>query len=307
LIIEAFKQRLFQPSGLIHVPQLISIAASHVATNYSVPDATSLGQLALNWKDVKIFQTALTTGNYLEEATGPEGTYTLVPSSPSHSWTEIRAFANRFWQDPAGGVAMAQTQIIVENDTGVPGAATRAATVLEALGYRVGTPTSGVTRQQSGLIDRSSSHAGPTLAHEIASDLHLREIDVTTGTIGDIDEVVLQLGSNDESAGDLTMPADRSAPRSVVGIEKFGIWAPDVGPPVPVPTTGPVTGTTPLDLRRRTATPERTGIAGLTPLPSPSQSPTTGTPAPSPSPHRFPTTVPPTRTPTPRPLANAFR
>src|SRR5262249_22482781 len=89
LIMEAFKTRLFQPGGLVHLPQLLPIAASHVDTNYAVPDVAKLSALALNWQDVKIYQAALTTQNYLEEATGPEGAYVLVPSAPDHSWAQI--------------------------------------------------------------------------------------------------------------------------------------------------------------------------------------------------------------------------
>src|SRR6185437_3881374 len=86
LIIEAFKQRVLQPGGLLHVPQLLSIASQHLDTNYAVPAVTQLSQLALDWKDVHFYQTALTIGNYLEEGTGPDGAYLLVPSSPDHSW-----------------------------------------------------------------------------------------------------------------------------------------------------------------------------------------------------------------------------
>ncbi|HEX5414219.1 MAG TPA: LCP family protein [Chloroflexota bacterium] len=104
LIIEAFKSRVLQPGGLIHLPQVLAIANEHVATNYAIPAAAQLSQLALNWKDVKIYQTALTTANYLEEATGPEGTYAEVPNSPDHSWTQIQGFSKMLWDDPAAGV-----------------------------------------------------------------------------------------------------------------------------------------------------------------------------------------------------------
>src|SRR5207302_9305510 len=48
LIIQAFKARLFEPGGFIHLPQLLAIAARHVATNHGVPDLPSLSQLALS-------------------------------------------------------------------------------------------------------------------------------------------------------------------------------------------------------------------------------------------------------------------
>jgi LCP family protein required for cell wall assembly len=100
IIMQAFKARLFQFGGLIHLPQLLAIAAKHVDTNYTIPDVASLSQLVVGWQDVRFFQTALTTANYLEDATGPYGAYIAVPNSPDHSWAQIQAFTRRLWNDP---------------------------------------------------------------------------------------------------------------------------------------------------------------------------------------------------------------
>ncbi|HLZ07623.1 MAG TPA: LCP family protein, partial [Chloroflexota bacterium] len=48
LIIEAFKQRVLQPAGLIHLPQLLGLASTHIDTNYSIPDVAGLSQLVLD-------------------------------------------------------------------------------------------------------------------------------------------------------------------------------------------------------------------------------------------------------------------
>src|SRR5262249_8151556 len=73
LIIEAFKARLFEPGGLLHLPQILTIASHHVDTDYGVPALTQLSTMLLDWKDVRIYQTALSTDNYLAEGTGPDG------------------------------------------------------------------------------------------------------------------------------------------------------------------------------------------------------------------------------------------
>jgi anionic cell wall polymer biosynthesis LytR-Cps2A-Psr (LCP) family protein len=98
LIIEAFKGRLFQPAGLIHIPDLMGVAGRHVDTNYTVPSALQIAQLAVGWGDVRFYQAALTNENYLADSAGPEGTYILVPDSPEGSWAQVRAFARRLWQ-----------------------------------------------------------------------------------------------------------------------------------------------------------------------------------------------------------------
>jgi LCP family protein required for cell wall assembly len=312
LIIEAFKQRLLAAGGLIHLPQLLSIGASHVVSNYSVPDVAKLSQLILSWQDVKIYQAALTDQNYLEVATGPDGTYALVPSSPDHSWSQIQAFVKRFWNDPASASAMAQTTIVVENDTGVPGAATRISAILSQLGYVVGTPTSSATLQQSRLVDQDGLVA-PALAPLLAKDLQLTDLPTGTDLTAPADTVVLQLGVDGLTAADLVIPVDDQVPMSVVGIEKFGDWTPNVAPAdvvvPPVATGPPIRAATP-ERTPGTGTPERTplsetpattpgrGTATVTATPVGSASPvaTVGT---SPSP-----TVPPaTRTPRPPPTA----
>src|SRR5205814_1976860 len=110
-----------EPGGLLHLPQLISIASRHVDTDYSVPAASQLADLVLGWRGARIFQTALTIDNYLEEGTGPQGAYVLVPNGSDHSWSQIRAFGRALWADPLTGLAMASTKVVVVNRSSVPG------------------------------------------------------------------------------------------------------------------------------------------------------------------------------------------
>ncbi len=242
LIMQAFKTRLFQPGGLIHLPQLLGIAAKHVDTNYEMPDTAKLAQLILGWRDVTIYQTALTTGNYLEDATGPDGAYVVVPSAPDHSWAQVRALARRLWEDPATGIAMASTPIVVENDSDVAGLATRTSVALARLGYRVGAPISGSALSRSRLEDRTGGNAAP-LIQRLTADLGLGDLDVTDPPSDDSDgEILLRLGA-DATNLSLSPPNDPSAPSSVVGIEKFGIW-PYV-PPTPTPVQAAATRSTP--------------------------------------------------------------
>jgi len=238
LIMESFKTRLLQPGGLIHLPELLAIASQHLDTNYSIPNVAQLSQLILGWKDVKIYQTALTTANYLEDATGPDGAYVAVPGAPDHSWAQIRAFARHLWTDPAAGVAMASTTIIVENDTGVAGVAGRVSDALIKLGYQVGEPTTGERREHSQLDDQTGGKAGP-LAQRLEADLGIDGLDVVDPPPdGSNDKVVVHLGT-DLANIRLTATADRSAPYSTVGVIKFGVW-PYVPPqPTATPTSIP--------------------------------------------------------------------
>ncbi len=233
-ILEAFKERLLQPGGLIHLPQLMGIAAQHVDTNYTIPDVAHLGQLILGWRNVTIFQTALTSANYLEEATGPDGAYLLVPSAPDQSWRQIRAFARHLWADPAVGVEMASTAVVVENDTDVAGLAARASAALLALGYRVGEPRSGPVRAHSRVVDQTGG--APHLVQQVARDLGLTQAEVVDPSDDGSGTILVQLG---EDAAGLTfaVPEDAEAPASRVGVIKAGVW-PYV-PPTPTPPPAP--------------------------------------------------------------------
>jgi LCP family protein required for cell wall assembly len=292
LIIEAFKNRLFQPGGMLHLPQLIGIGASHVDTNYSIPDVAGLSQLALSWHDVKFYQTALTAQNFLEEATGPDGTYALVPSSADHSWAAVTSFVKRLWSDPASGVAVSQSRVLVENDTGVSGIGGHVSSVLGGLGYSVDSPTYGTLRSSSRLIDGSGTHAGQALAPLLEQDLQLKSLDVVEDPAATSGEVTLQLGSADVKAGTLPLPREMTAPASNVGILNFGSWSPDVGAPVPTVVA------TPTDVKRRTPVASRSATPDAIGTPSAAETGGRGAltgKAPTATPH-------PSRTPTPRPL-----
>ncbi|MGH2459847.1 MAG: LCP family protein, partial [Chloroflexota bacterium] len=272
LIIEAFKQQLLRPAGLLHLPQLLSIASQHLDTNYAIPAVSQLSQLALDWKDVRFYQTALTENNYLEEGTGPDGTYVLVPNTPDHSWAQVRAFVRQLWNNPAAGVAMASTTVIVENDSGSAGLATRVSTGLVALGYQVDV-RDGSLRETTDIVDHTGGHAGPLIA-QLEQDLQLRDTNVVSpadgtaaGAVGlaapdQSSNLVIQLGA-DEANLSVSVPPDTTAPSSTVGILKFGAWVPDLGAPTPTPVE-----VAPVNL---SATPSPTPPLGPanSPLPAP--------------------------------------
>jgi LCP family protein required for cell wall assembly len=247
LIIEAFKARLFQPGGFTQLPRLMGIASQHVDTNYTIPAVEGLSQLALDWKSVTIYQTALTIDNYLVEGTGPAGTYILVPGSPDHSWAQTRAFARRLWQDPAAGAAMASTQIIVENDSGISGLGTRIGDDLAALGYKIGPPQDGSVRSTTHLLDQTSGAALP-LEHQLGTDLGLGTLDVSADATSS-NELILQLGQ-DAADVRITVPDDALAPSSTVGVEVFGTWVsqPATSPAVDAVIIRTVTAGSPVEL-----------------------------------------------------------
>jgi LCP family protein required for cell wall assembly len=259
LIIEAFKDRVFQPAGLAHLPQLLSIASKHVDTNYAVPALTGLTQLIFDWKSVRFYQTALTTQNYLEEATGPEGTYALVPNEPDHSWSQIRAFTRQLWKDPAVGVAMADTEIDVENDSGSPGLATTVSDKLIHLGYRVGDPVEGSVRTQTTIVDESGGTAAPLVQH-LFGDLGITGSVTASATTAPTSTLLLQLGTDAKNLS-LDVPDDSSAPSSTVGILKFGGWSPDLGAPAtPTAPATPDTSANDTSLPTPTEAPKPTEV-----------------------------------------------
>lgn len=269
LIMEAFKERLTQPSAIVRIPQLLAAGSSHVDTNYTIPSAAQLAQLAADWNSVRFYQAALTGENYLIPATGPQGMYILVPDAPNQSWGNIRAFARRLWDDPELGDAMAGTEIVVENDTGVSGLGSKVSTVLAKLGYRVGAPTTGTTRINSGLIDRTGGQV-PRLVAQLETDLGLQlplsSVPKGTSRTG----IVFQLGSADVALANLVVPADPSAPSSAAGIVQAGSWAPEVPTVVPTPAGTPrVVGTPGTPSPQTTSAPRKVLPNGsLEPLPT---------------------------------------
>ncbi|HEX9016131.1 MAG TPA: LCP family protein, partial [Chloroflexota bacterium] len=259
LIIEAFKTRLFQPEGLLHIPQLLGVAAGHVDTNYSVPSAAQLAQLAADWRNVRFYQAALTNQNYLVSATGPQGTYILVPDTQGNSWADIQALCKRLWKDPETGTAMANTQIVVENDTGVAGVATKLGAVLSRMGYQIGTPTSGAVRRGSRVLDGTGGDSA-ALVKQLESDLKFSPAEASEDTGKAV--ITIQLGSDDIALADIKVAVDTTAPTSAYGIAAAGSWEPaEAEPaeaqPAPAPTIASKTSTA-----RRTATPTPTPLGG---------------------------------------------
>jgi LCP family protein required for cell wall assembly len=248
LIIEAFKARMFQPAGLVQLPRLLGIANSHVDTNYALPAVSALSQLILDWKDVQIYQTALTTDNYLDEATGPDGAYLLIPSEPEHSWSQIRAFARHLWDNPKAGVAMAATTITIEDDGAPASDVTRLRTNLVRLGYQVGPTVDGVSRDESRLVDQTGRGAASALIGPLSDDLQGGPLALTSDPVSDSSVLVLQLGADSGRFG-VSTPIDDAAPLSVVGVDKVGIWSPTAGETPVVITTTDTIQPTPITTR----------------------------------------------------------
>lgn len=196
LIIEAFKTKLFQFDGLVHLSQLMEVASQHVDTNYSIPSIPQIGQLALGWKDVRFYQAALTNDNYLVDSVSPEGSYILVPDASDQSWEQIQAFANRLWKDPELGEAMANTLIVVENDAGVNGLAGQVSAELTKLGYRVGTPISGEISPSSTLVDMTGADSGGVIERGIEADLGIQLERIEGERDAGLARVVLKLGQD---------------------------------------------------------------------------------------------------------------
>jgi LCP family protein required for cell wall assembly len=247
LIIEAFKARMMQPAGLVQLPRLFGIANSHVDTNYAMPALTEMTKLILDWKDVQIYQAAISTDNYLEVGTGADGEYLLIPSESEHTWAQIRAFARRLWNDPEAGVAMGSTSIVVEDDGAASGDVNRLRTNLERLGYQVGPTVQGIARQDSRLVDHTSGNLS-ALINQLTDDLQGGPLAVADDSGSGSGELVLQLGADSGRFG-VSTPLDRSAPLSIVGVDKFGIWAPSATPISPAEATALAADANPTPVR----------------------------------------------------------
>ncbi|HLZ06948.1 MAG TPA: LytR C-terminal domain-containing protein, partial [Chloroflexota bacterium] len=210
-----------------------------------------------------------------------------------HTWAQIRGFMKRMWADPGFGVAVSQAHIVVENDTGVAGTATRATAVLSSLGYNVGPPISGPVRAGSRVVDASGNQAARALLPALKKDLGLVSLDSYDDATDPTLPLVLQLGSDDASDPFVVTADDRAAPASTVGIEKFGVWVPDLGsaPADARVVSTPVT--TPVESKHRTPTATSGSLATATPSGAGRTFPTPARPQTSPVPTaaRTPTSV----------------
>jgi len=266
-IMEAFKERLLQPGGLVALPRLLLIAAQHMDTNYPIPAAAAMSQLIFQWHAVTFFQAALTTDNYLEEATGPDGLYALVPNAPDHSWRQIRAFARRLWSDPPAATAMADTRIVIQNGSGTADLGERLAAALIALGYRTGDPVAIEPRPTSRLIDETGGKAS-ALIPRLTADLGLENALTVEPSDAVTGELILQLGMDAAGLAPL-VPIDAEAPTSAVGIRRFGLWAPLIDTPTPRPAPRTFATPTPTGSPTGEGTPEPTGETASSPTTTP--------------------------------------
>lgn len=306
IILEAFKSQLLQPGGLIHLPQILAIASQHLDTDYAIQDVGQIGQLIMSWKDMTIYQTALSNSNYLNDDTGPGGAYVLVPGTPDSSWSQIRAFVRRLWQDPATGVAMAGTRISVVNCTAQPGVAEKVTGTLRQLGYIVGPPTTGTPKAESQLIDQSNGNASLVI-DQLETDLGATFPQASEASGSQTGGLVLEIGWNDVRLADLTVPVDQSAPSSAYGIQGSGAWSPATATPEPqhrateVPATPTQTEATPTVSPTGTPLPEETATETATSEPGATAAPTenpaaTATPAPTATSEGQPNTATPAAT-----------
>jgi LCP family protein required for cell wall assembly len=224
IIMQAFKARLLAPGGIIHLPQLLGIATKHVDTNYGIPDIGQLSQLIATFGNATIYESALSTSNYLEVGTGPEGTYILTPTTSDHSWAQIQAFTRRLWEDPATAVTAPHAVIRVANHSGSAATATLVATKLTQLGYLVGDPLAGPTQASSAIVDRTGGQAN-ALIQQLSQDLGRASLPVTSSAPNSTPEIELDLGT-DATSLNLTTNSNQSAPTSNAGVVQFGAWSP---------------------------------------------------------------------------------
>src|SRR5262249_17181400 len=129
-----------------------------------LPGGAQLAEMLADWKSVQVHQTALTLDNYLTEGTGYEGMYILVPRLEGRSWAQVRAFAQRLWDDPAAAVARSRTPRTVVKRSGADGVAAKLSTVLGRMGYVLRPPLPGTTRDASRLLDRTGGKVAPLFA-----------------------------------------------------------------------------------------------------------------------------------------------
>jgi polyisoprenyl-teichoic acid--peptidoglycan teichoic acid transferase len=281
IIMEAFKDKLFQPGGMIHIPQILSTARDHVDTDYGITDIGQVTSFITSWKDVHFTQSAISTANYLIEGTGPGGAYVLVPSTPDRSWSQIRAFAKRLWDNPDAGAAMANTKITVVNSTGQPGVGEHVTQVLASFGYLVEAPQTGETLPDSGVIDGTGGKATPVIKL-LEKDLGTTLPPATGSAVAAGDGLVIQIGSNDAGLIDLALAKDDSAPVSDYGVDASSGWSPagQATTPEPVATeenTNPDWNATsePTPSAAVTETPQAGGNGDVGTTPEPVVTPTT--------------------------------
>lgn len=91
-IVSAFLARLRSPSGLLHLVPLIGLARSGVNTDYQLPSVGALASLVGDSGKYRIVEGALTSSDYLRSASGPNGTYILLPRAGASQWAEVQAY-----------------------------------------------------------------------------------------------------------------------------------------------------------------------------------------------------------------------
>ena len=193
LILMALKDQLFQPSGLIHLPQVLGIVQRSADTDYPLLGVGDLAKLALAWSEVQVYQAGLSLSNYLKHDIGSHGEYILVPRQADGSWEAVQAFARQLRADPALGEAMAAAPVVVVNRTGRSVVARETATHLSALGYVVTRTDAGPVQYQTVIRDRSGGRAA-RLVEALSQHLGLQPAAVVLEQADRAPKVVVELG-----------------------------------------------------------------------------------------------------------------
>lgn len=260
LVLTAFRDRVLQPSGLVRLPQLLSIVQKSSDTDYPLPSAPDLARLVAAWGEVRIYQTTLSLANYMQVGTGPSGEYILIPKNAGASWASVRAFARRLWVDPTLGQALADTPVAIVNRSGRADLGARAARILASNGYVVSGATTGATAARTTLRDRSGGRAQPLLA-ALKADLDLGDPTVVVEAAGQTPQVIVELGEDAAPRVAAVSPSeDPAAPTSARGVRLFGQWQ----PPVEVASEQ----VTPTPSSSPAATPAATAVRQPSPVPA---------------------------------------
>ena len=97
--------------------------------------------------------------------------------------------------------AVANAEVVVENDSGVAGLAGRVGTRLSKLGYRVGTPVTGTASSHSEIVDQSDGQA-KALARGLEADLQVKLGEPKAEKKQGLARVILRMGSDSAGVAD---------------------------------------------------------------------------------------------------------
>ncbi len=91
-ILGDFVAQLRSPSGLLHLVPLLGLARQRLSTDYQLPSIGELASLVRDSGKYRVIEGALTSSDYLRAATGPNGTYILLPRAGASQWGQVQAY-----------------------------------------------------------------------------------------------------------------------------------------------------------------------------------------------------------------------